>query len=61
MMRSRPHDEEMAELYLSDPALALDVINGVLEDSDQSELLTVLRQHAQAFGGGGRWWQNWPN
>ena len=50
-MRSRPHDEAMAELYRSDPALALDVINGILEDGDQGELLTVLRQLAQAFGG----------
>lgn len=50
-MRSRPHDEAMAELYRKDPALALDVINGILEDGDQSELLTVLRQLAQAFGG----------
>lgn len=50
-MRSRSHDEAMAELYRKDPALALDVINGILEDGDQSELLTVLRQLAQAFGG----------
>ena len=41
----------MAELYRSDPALALDVINGILEDGDQAELLTVLRQLAQARGG----------
>lgn len=34
-----------------DPSLALDVINGILEDGDQAELLTVLRQLAQAFGG----------
>jgi len=50
-MRSRTHDDAMAELYRSDPALALDVINGILEDGDQAELLTVLRQLAQAFGG----------
>lgn len=50
-MRSRPHDEAMAELYRSDPALALEVINGILEDGDQAELLTVLRHMAQAFGG----------
>lgn len=41
----------MAELYHSDPALALDVINGILGDGDQAELLTVLRQLTQAFGG----------
>lgn len=50
-MRSKPHDAAMAELYRSDPALALDVINGILEDGDQRELLTVLRQLTQAFGG----------
>ncbi|SOY50933.1 helix-turn-helix domain-containing transcriptional regulator [Cupriavidus taiwanensis] len=50
-MRSRPHDEAMAELYHSDPALALEVINGILADGDQAELLVVLRQMTQAFGG----------
>ncbi|MEY1661135.1 helix-turn-helix domain-containing transcriptional regulator [Isoalcanivorax beigongshangi] len=50
-MRSRPHDDAMAELYRSDPALASEVINGILADGDQAELLIVLRQLAQAFGG----------
>ncbi|MBS0493072.1 MAG: addiction module antidote protein [Proteobacteria bacterium] len=50
-MRSRPHDEAMADLYSSDPALALEVINDILADGDQAELLIVLRQMAQAFGG----------
>lgn len=50
-MRSRAHDDAMAQLYRSDPALALDVINGILADGDQAELLIVLRQMAQAFGG----------
>lgn len=50
-MRSRPHDDAMAELYRSDPALALAVINDILADGDQAELLIVLRQLAQAFGG----------
>ncbi len=50
-MRSRSHDEAMAELYRSDPALALDVINGILEDGDQAELLIVLRQLVRAYGG----------
>lgn len=50
-MKSRPHDEAMAELYRSDPALALEVINDILADGDQGELLIVLRQLAQAFGG----------
>ncbi|MBE0593953.1 MAG: addiction module antidote protein [Gemmatimonadales bacterium] len=50
-MRSRSHDEAMAELYKSDPAFALEVINDILADGDQAELLVVLRQMAQAFGG----------
>lgn len=50
-MRSRSHDEAMADLYRSDPALALETINQILEDGDQAELLIVLRQLAQAFGG----------
>lgn len=51
MMRSRPHDDAMAELYRNDPAFALEVVNGILEDGDQAELLIVLRQMAEAFGG----------
>nr|WP_198981897.1 addiction module antidote protein [Herbaspirillum sp. ASV7] len=50
-MRSRPHDEAMAELYHSDPSLAIEMINSVLADGDQGELMTVLRQVAQAVGG----------
>lgn len=50
-MKSRPNDDAMAELYREDPAFALDVINSILEDGDQAELLIVLRQMAQAFGG----------
>ena len=50
-MKSRPHDDAMADLYRDDPALALEVINAILEDGDQGELLTVLRQVAQASGG----------
>ena len=50
-MRSRPHDEAMAELFRDDPALALEVINDILADGDQAELMTVLRQLAQAVGG----------
>ena len=51
MPKSKPHDEAMAELYRSDPALALEVINSLLSEGDQAELLIVLRQMAQAFGG----------
>ncbi len=51
MMRSKLHDDAMAELYRGDPAFVLDVINGILEDGNQAELLIVLRQMTQAFGG----------
>ena len=50
-MKSKPNDEAMAELYRNDPALALELINSILEDGEQAELLIVLRQMAQAFGG----------
>lgn len=50
-MRSRPHDDAMAELFRDDPALALEVINGILADGDQAELMAVLRRLAQAVGG----------
>ena len=51
MMRSRSNEETMAELYRNDPAFALAVVNGILEDGNQAELLIALRQMAQAFGG----------
>ena len=50
-MKDRPHDEAMAELYREDPAYAVQLLNGILEDGDQSELLVALRQMAKAFGG----------
>ncbi len=52
-MSSRSHDDAMAELYQQEPALALQVINDILEDpgAGQSELLVVLRQVAKAHGG----------
>lgn len=50
-MKSRAHDDAMGNLYRNDPAFALEIINGILEDGDQSELLTVLRQMATSFGG----------
>jgi probable addiction module antidote protein len=50
-MRDRDHDEAMAELFEKDPAYALTLLNGILEDGDQGELLVALRQMAKAFGG----------
>lgn len=52
-MKSKAHDDAMAELYRKDPEFARQVINSILEDEngDQGELLIVLRQMAKAFGG----------
>lgn len=35
-MKSKPHNEAMAELYREDPEFALGVINSILEDGDQA-------------------------
>ena len=52
-MKSKAHDEAMAELYRKDPEFARQVINTIFEDenADQGELLIVLRHMAKAFGG----------
>ncbi len=52
-MKSKPHDEAMAQLYRKDPDFARQVINTILQDEngDQGELLIVLRQMTKAFGG----------
>lgn len=49
MMRSRPHDDAMAELYRSDPALVVETINAILADGDLAELRIVMRQLALAY------------
>jgi probable addiction module antidote protein len=41
----------MAEVFRKDPAYAVELLNSILEDGDQSELLIALRQMAKAFGG----------
>jgi probable addiction module antidote protein len=51
MSKDRAHDDAMAEMYREDPAYALELLNNILEDGDQSELLIALRQMAKAFGG----------
>ncbi|ABX35986.1 putative transcriptional regulator [Delftia acidovorans SPH-1] len=38
MMRSRSHDDAMAELYRSDPVMAIETINAILADGDPAEL-----------------------
>jgi probable addiction module antidote protein len=50
-MKSKAHDDAMAELYRNDPEFAVQVINTILEDGNQAELLLVLRQMAKAYGG----------
>jgi probable addiction module antidote protein len=50
-MRDRSHDEAMAEVFRDDPAYAVQLLNSILEDGDQSELLIALRQMTKAFGG----------
>ena len=50
MTKHRVHDDAMAEVYQKDPAYALELINSVLADGDQTELLVALRQLAKAFG-----------
>ena len=50
-MRNTSYDEAMAERYRNDPALALEVINGILAEGDQAEPMVLLRQLAQNVGG----------
>jgi len=50
-MKDKAHDEAMAEAYRTDPAYAVELLNAILEDGDQSEFLIALRQMAKAFGG----------
>ena len=50
-MRDRSHDEAMTELFREDPVYALELVNSILADGDQSEFLVVLRQITKAFGG----------
>ena len=50
-MRDRTHDDAMAEIFRDDPAYAVQLLNSILEEGDQSELLIALRQMTKAFGG----------
>jgi probable addiction module antidote protein len=50
-MKDKTHDDAMAEVYRKDPAYAMQLLNAILEDGDQSEFLIALRQMAKAFGG----------
>lgn len=46
------HDESMAEVYRDDPALAVEVLDSVVEDGDMDEMRLVVRQLAIAFKDG---------
>ncbi len=48
-MRSRSHDDAMAELYRSDPVMAVETFNAILADGDPAELRIVMRQLALAY------------
>ncbi len=50
-MKDKLHDDAMAEAYRKDPTFAVELLNAILEDGDQSEFLIALRQMAKAFGG----------
>lgn len=50
-MKDRSHEEAMAELFREDPAFAMEYLNSVLEEGEQSDLLIALRQMTKAFGG----------
>jgi probable addiction module antidote protein len=50
-MKDRAHDDAMADMLRADPAYAVQLINSILADGDQSELLIALRQMSKAFGG----------
>lgn len=45
-MKDRAHDEAMAEMFRDDPGYAIQLLNSILEEGDQSELLITLRQIA---------------
>ncbi len=50
-MKDRSHDDAMADLFHDDPALAVELLNSILENGDQGEFMIALRQMAKAFGG----------
>ena len=47
-MKDRSNDEAVTDLYHEDPALAVELLNSILEDGDQDELMITLRQMAKA-------------
>lgn len=49
--RDASYDDAVAETFRTDPAVAVELLNSILEDGDQAELLIALRQMTHAFGG----------
>ncbi|MFA7281332.1 MAG: addiction module antidote protein [Sterolibacterium sp.] len=47
----RTHEEATVEMFRSDPDLAADYLNSVLEDGDETDLMLALRNLSKAFGG----------
>lgn len=48
-MKDRSHEEAMIEVLRDDPKYAVALLNAVLEDGDESEITTTLRQMSAAF------------
>jgi DNA-binding phage protein len=48
MRKDRNHDDAMAELLNSDPALAAALLHDIEMDGDQAELTVIHRQLAKA-------------
>ena len=47
----RSHEEATAAMFRSDPALAAEYLNDVLETGDEVDLMMALRYLSTAFGG----------
>jgi probable addiction module antidote protein len=50
-MRDQHNDDAMAEVFAEDPAYAVQYLNTILREGDQTDLLIALRQMAKAYGG----------
>ncbi|WP_370446040.1 MULTISPECIES: hypothetical protein [Photorhabdus] len=42
VMKDRSYDEAMTEVFRKDPAYVIELLNSILEDSEQAELLIAL-------------------
>ncbi len=47
----RTHEEATIKMFRSDPALAAEYLNSVLEDGDEVDLMLALRSLSKAYGG----------